>query len=242
LPCTSLDRMKTQARDAANVARPHVKRTAFAVVVVFASLTAHAYIEELDDITFRSRKLASFAIAAVVVIAGVVAVRAIANGVRSVEDRLGEKRGTPLTFFVSLVGYLVVVLIAFAVLGLRLRGLLLGGAVTGVVLGIAAQQTVGNFFAGIVLLIVRPFKLGDYLVMRSGPLGGEYEGIVTDMGLYYVTLETTSGHVSLPNAGVLASAVGPGARTPTDDEKEDEQPEEARQDPGPAQGGSQSTT
>ncbi|MBA3430236.1 MAG: mechanosensitive ion channel family protein [Actinobacteria bacterium] len=231
-------KVKSQARDAATVARPHAKRTAFAIILVLAALTAHAYIEELDDIAFRTRKLASFLIAGVVVIAGVVAVRAIANGVRSVEDRLGEKRGTPLTFFVGLIGYLIVVLIAFAVLGLRLRGLLLGGAVTGVVLGIAAQQTVGNFFAGIVLLIVRPFKLGDYLVMRSGPLGGEYEGIVTDMGLYYVSLETTSGHVALPNAGVLASAVGPGARAPKEDDEE-EQPEETRQDPGPAQGGSQ---
>jgi small-conductance mechanosensitive channel len=114
--------------------------------------------------------------------------------------------------------------------GADLSGLLLGGALTGVVVGIAAQQTLGNFFAGIVLLLVRPFSVGEPVVLRSGPLGGEYEGLVTDMGLYYVTMETERGMVQLPNAGVLASAVGPGARSDDDDEPPDD-------DPGPEHGG-----
>ncbi len=223
--------MKNQAIDVAQAARPHAKRALAGIVVALAGLTAASTFE------IPSRSLTSFGIAAVVVIAGVVGVRAIANAVRSAEDSLGEKRGTPLTFFVQLIGYSVVALMAFSVIGLRIRGLLLGGAVTGVVIGIAAQQTVGNFFAGIVLLVVRPFRLGDYLVMRSGPLGGEYEGVVTDMGLFYVNLSTKAGPVALPNSGVLASAIGPGARTPEDEEEKDDQPDETPQDPGPEQGG-----
>ncbi len=222
--------MKEQALDVAQAARPHVKRAIAGIVVALANLIAASTLE------IANRSLASFGIAALIVISGVIAVRAIANAVRSAEDSLGEKRGTPLTFFVQLIGYSVVALMAFSVIGLRIRGLLLGGAVTGVVIGIAAQQTVGNFFAGIVLLVVRPFKLGDYLVMRSGPLGGEYEGVVTDMGLFYVNLATKAGPVALPNSGVLASAIGPGARTPEDDEDRDK-PDETQQDPGPEQGG-----
>jgi small-conductance mechanosensitive channel len=224
--------MKEQALDVAQAARPHVKRAIAGIVVALASLIAASTLE------IANRSLASFGIAALIVISGVIAVRAIANAVRSAEDSLGEKRGTPLTFFVQLIGYSVVALMAFSVIGLRIRGLLLGGAVTGVVIGIAAQQTVGNFFAGIVLLVVRPFKLGDYLVMRSGPLGGEYEGVVTDMGLFYVNLATKAGPVALPNSGVLASAIGPGARAPEDNEDEDK-PDETQQDPGPEQGGPQ---
>lgn len=228
--------VKAQAIEAAHVARPHLRRAGAALVVVLVALTAWNLLGEMDDLPLP-RKLADVGIAAVIAVAGVVAVRAIANGVRSVEDRVGERRGTPLTFFVSVIGYGIVLLTALSIIGLRLRGLLVGGAVTGVVLGIAAQQTVGNFFAGVVLLVVRPFKLGDDLVMRSGPLGGEYEGIVTDMGLFYVTLQTRHGRVALPNSGVLASAVGPGARSPSDDDEEE--PEKIEADPGATQGGSQ---
>ncbi|MBA2274880.1 MAG: mechanosensitive ion channel family protein [Actinobacteria bacterium] len=223
--------MKNQAFDVAQAARPHAKRALAGIVTALVALTAASTLE------IANRSLASFGIAAVIVVAGVIAIRAIANAVRSAEDSLGEKRGTPLTFFVQLIGYSVVALMAFSVIGLRIRGLLLGGAVTGVVIGIAAQQTVGNFFAGIVLLVVRPFKLGDYLVMRSGQLGGEYEGVVTEMGLFYVNLATKAGPVALPNSGVLASAIGPGARTPEDEDEHDDKSDETRQDPGPEQGG-----
>jgi small-conductance mechanosensitive channel len=101
-----------------------------------------------------------------------------------------------------------------------------------VIIGIAAQQTLGNFFAGLVLLLVRPFTLGETVIFRSGPLGGEYEGRVTDMGLFYVSLVTEQGPVQLPNAGVLASAIGPGARGPKDDPDD-----ELADDPGAAHGG-----
>ena len=55
------------------------------------------------------------------------------------------------------------------------------------------------------------------------------------MGLFYVNLETKAGPVALPNSGVLASAIGPGARSPGDEDEE--QPEETRQEPGPEHGG-----
>ena len=217
--------VREQALGAAKAARPHLGRTVAALVLVAIGLTAADLLDDVDDIAFRTHKLIDFAIAGVVLVAGVVAVRGLAAGVRSVEDELGEQRGTPLTFFVSLIGYIIVVLLTLSTIGLQLRGLLLGGAVTGVVVGIAAQQTVGNFFAGIVLLVVRPFKLGDYLVMRSGPLGGEYEGLVTDMGLFYVSMETERGPVALPNAGVLTAAIGPGVRSADETEDEEAAPE-----------------
>jgi hypothetical protein len=73
--------------------------------------------------------------------------------------------------------------------------------------------------------------------MKSGPLGGEYEGLVTDMTLFYVHVQTERGPVALPNAGVLASAIGPGARSPKEEEVGDEEAQPERQDPGPAHGG-----
>ncbi len=162
--------------------------------------------------------------AAVLLLAGIIAVRATARAVKTaMEHRVGDARGTALGIATSAIGYVLVILSVLATLNVPLGGLLLGGALTGVALGIAAQQTLGNFFAGIVLLIVRPFAVGEYVVLRSGPLSGEYEGVVTDMGLYYVTMQTESGPVDLPNAGVLAAAIGPGARTQKEDAAGDEE-------------------
>ena len=162
--------------------------------------------------------------AAVLVLAGVLAVRSAATAMRAAsEERLGTARSGSLGFLVSAVGYLVLVLATLSVLDVDLGALLLGGAITGVIVGIAAQQTLGNFFAGIVLLLAQPFAIGERVVLRSGPLGGEYEGVVTDMGIFYVTLQTAKGPVDLPNAGVLSSAIGPGARSGGNEPIEDEE-------------------
>jgi small-conductance mechanosensitive channel len=151
--------------------------------------------------------------ALILLVMGVVATRAFARAVRrAMEEQTGDARGAALGTVVTFIGYAIVLLSTLGALDVDLQGLLLGGALTGVVVGIAAQQTLGNFFAGMVLLMVRPFTLGDYVVLRSSPLGGEYEGTVTDMSLFYVRMLTKRGPVVLPNAGVLAAAVGPGAR------------------------------
>jgi small-conductance mechanosensitive channel len=165
--------------------------------------------------------------AAVLLVAGVAATRSFSRAVRrALEEHTGDARGAALGTVVNFVGYLTVLLSILGALDVELGGLLLGGALTGVVVGIAAQQTLGNFFAGIVLLMVRPFTLGDYVVLRSSPLGGEYEGTVTDMSLFYVRMLTKRGPVVLPNAGVLAAAVGPGARSA------DAEPNPEGSDPG----------
>jgi len=92
--------------------------------------------------------------------------------------------------------------------------LLVSGAVTGVVLGVAAQQSLGNVVAGLVLLLNRPFQVGQHITVRSGALAGTYTGLVLSIGLTYVQLDTDEGLILLPNSGVLAAAVGPRSDTP----------------------------
>src|SRR5215469_4650613 len=85
--------------------------------------------------------------------------------------------------------------------------LVLGGAVTGVLIGIAAQQSLANLFAGLVLLFASPFRVGDHVRFRAGALSGEIDGVVTNLSLTYVRLETAQGQVLLPNAQALNAAV-----------------------------------
>lgn len=226
-------------------AKPHLVRAGMAGLIALAAVVLGSVLGQIKDVRVAGivtdpadsteRTIAVGATVALVIF-GILAVRSLATAVRSAAAvRHADARGTSVAFLVSLVGYAVVLVAALGLLEQPLQGLLLGGAVTGVVLGIAAQQTLGNFFAGLVLLVVKPFTVGEQVVMRSGPLG-EHEGLVVDMSLFYVDLVTDNGPVKLPNAGVLASAIGPGARSPKEDEPEED--ESARQDPGLAHGGS----
>lgn len=204
-------------------ARPDLKRAGAAMVVAIAGMVAASFGDlKGPEVTTTSSVLA-IAGGVVLLVAGVIAVRGISRAVRKASTtHIGDARGVAMSWVVVVVGYFVLILAVLSVLDVPLGGLLFGGAITGVVIGIAAQQTLANFFAGVVLMIARPLQIGEHVVLRSGPLGGEYEGTVTDMTLFYVSINAVNGPVVLPNTGVLASAIGPGARAPKDEEPIDE--------------------
>lgn len=156
--------------------------------------------------------------ALIVLIFGSAAVRTVARSVREgTASRFGESKGGGLAKVIGVAGATIVGLWTLSALGVGFGGLLLGGALTGVVLGISAQQTLGNMIAGVVLLVVKPFMVGEDAVIKSGL--GEYQGRVSNIGFMYVSIITSTGRVDLPNAVALASAVGPGARAaPVDKE------------------------
>ena len=76
-------------------------------------------------------------------------------------------------FLIRLTTIVLVVALALRIAGLRTSTLAVGGAVTAVVLGLAAQQTLGNLFAGLVLLSTRPFLVGDRVRLVGGALAGQ---------------------------------------------------------------------
>jgi small conductance mechanosensitive channel len=78
-----------------------------------------------------------------------------------------------------------------------------------VILGLAAQQTLGNVFAGMVLLSARPFRVGERVRLQAGAVGGTVEGIVSSLGLLYTTLARGADRIMVPNNVVLAAAVVP---------------------------------
>ncbi|MDD7202134.1 MAG: mechanosensitive ion channel family protein [Sphaerochaetaceae bacterium] len=69
-------------------------------------------------------------------------------------------------------------------LGLDMKPLIAGIGVTGVVLGFALQETIGNFFSGLMIIINHPFNIGDYIE------SGSFSGTVTDMDMNRVELLT----------------------------------------------------
>jgi small-conductance mechanosensitive channel len=125
----------------------------------------------------------------------------------ALEPLVGKAHAGIVRYVLLLVGVFTILASSLALLGVNPRQLLVGGAVTGVLLGIAAQQSLGNVFAGLVLLFASPFRVGDRVRFRAGALSGEIEGVVTDLSLTYVMVQTDEGAVHLPNSVVLAAAV-----------------------------------
>jgi small-conductance mechanosensitive channel len=103
----------------------------------------------------------------------------------------------------------VVMLILYAHLIPVLRSLgtalLTGASIASVVIGLAAQSTLGNLVAGVAITLYRPFRLGDRLQVAA-PTGTEV-GNVEIISLGYTTLRTDDGRfVVLPNS-IAASQV-----------------------------------
>jgi small-conductance mechanosensitive channel len=158
--------------------------------------------------------------AAMVLLAGIAAVKTAARSVREgTASKIGDAKGSGLSKVVGIGGTVLVVLWTLSALDIGIQGLLVGGALTGIVVGIAAQQTLGNVIAGIVILVVKPFELGEETLIKSSL--GEYQGRVTNIGFMYVSMVTANGQIDIPNAVALASAVGPGVRAVKEDTAEE---------------------
>jgi small-conductance mechanosensitive channel len=134
----------------------------------------------------------------------------------ALQSKVGAAHAAVVRYAIVLLGGLATILITLQLVGVDINQLLLGGAFATVLIGIAAQQSMANVFAGMVLLLARPVDIGDRVLIRSGALGGELRGDVTGIGITYVQLDTAEGPVHLPNSQVLAAAVAPVSGQPSD--------------------------
>jgi small-conductance mechanosensitive channel len=112
-------------------------------------------------------------------------------------------------FLVRLVTVGITLLVALEIAGVSAASLVATSAFTAVIVGLAAQQTLGNLFAGMVLLSARPFRVGERVRFQAGAVGGQIEGIVSSLGLLYTTLAQGEDRIMVPNNVVLSAVVVP---------------------------------
>jgi small conductance mechanosensitive channel len=148
---------------------------------------------------------------AIFVLIALLAARALRAAVHAAMVRQGHMDRTTISFLqqIGTAAIWVVALILYAHLIPVLRSmgtaLLTGASIASVVIGLAAQSTLGNLIAGVAITIYRPFRLGDTLQVAA-PSGSEV-GTVEVITLGYTMLRTGEGRlVVLPNS-VAASQV-----------------------------------
>jgi len=123
--------------------------------------------------------------------------------------RIDQATAGTISFLIRLSFLGIAGLAALRIAGFEPRTLAVGGAITAVVFGLAAQQTLGNLIAGMVLISARPFRIGDRVRLQGGGLAGQVEGTVASLGLLYVTFAQGDDSIMVPNNVVLSSAVVP---------------------------------
>ena len=176
-----------------------------AALVAITSVVLGRHFRHLEG--HRSDALVAGA-AVVLLISGIYAVRYLARAIgRSIVHQSSLSAGATARLIVDGVGVVAMIFGLFGVLGVSLQHLLIGAGVTGVIVGIAAQQSLSNVFAAVVLLFARPFVVGERIRIRSGVLG-VLDVEVLGAGLTYVTVRTEDGVLKIPNSVMLSSGIG----------------------------------
>lgn len=147
------------------------------------------------------RVIVSLALFILVYVATGVVHRMVNNFVKEREDITDHQaevsfRVLQVTIYLSFI---------IAILGLwevDLSGLLIGAGFAGIILGMAARQTLGALLAGFVLMFSRPFEIGDWVEIGSN------EGIVTDITIVNTRMQSFDGeYVILPNDYVSSEEI-----------------------------------
>ena len=114
-------------------------------------------------------------------------------------DETLEVFATSLVYYVLLIFVFVLVLGTF---GVEMTSFIAFLAAGGFAVGLAMQGTLSNFSAGVMLLIFRPFKVGDFVEV------GGVSGTVVEIGIFNAELNTSDNiRIVVPNSGIYGEVV-----------------------------------
>ena len=190
----------------------------FSVLAVVAAGFSYAFGRDLKSLFEPGHLTHSIAAASAAVAFfcfATIAVVSLASQAReALQSVTGSAHAAVVRYAIVLIGAILTIAITLGLLKVPVGQLLVGGAFATIIITIAGQQSLSNIFAGLVLLLSRPFQVGDVIRLRSGALGGQLEGTVTEIGITYLRLDTSDDLISLPNSQVLAAAVSRQAPDP----------------------------
>ena len=211
------------------MARPDARKITVSIFLLLLSLAVAIFsfyilTSVFDIIPVQFNRLVDAIFVAVVIYFIFRTLRAFIARYLSQYDRLAKFH--PVLFFVTLIGYFVLGVGFLAALGVDVSSVILGGSLVSVIIGLASQTVLANQFAGIMLSVVRPFKVGDYITINTWQYGGTfpvlypkyfssdriestaYSGEVVDITVNYTTIRLDSDDVvKIPNGTVVQGSI-----------------------------------
>ncbi len=131
--------------------------------------------------------LVNVAIGLLIVLIGKLVIIGITRILKRALDRskkINELMARFIVKLVNVIGWIFLIIAFLGRLGLDMGPVLAGLGITGVVLGFALQDTIGNLLSGVMIVINAPFRIGDYIET------GSFSGTVSDMDMICVILST----------------------------------------------------
>lgn len=183
-------------------------RVQAAVLVPVVGLVVAAYL--LRDRVDAAETPVRLVAAVLVLVLGALLARALGRAFGPLMfRRLDPGAAGTVAFVIKLALVLVAVLGALRIGGVDPRAFIPAAAAAAVLLGLAAQQTLGNLIAGVVVLTAQPFRVGDRIRLQGGDLAGEVEGVVSSLGLLHTVLASGEDSILVPNRAVMNVAIIP---------------------------------
>ena len=109
-----------------------------------------------------------------------------------------------LNRFAGTILYITAIILALDIIGINVMPLIAGAGVAGIAIGFAAKDTLSNLIAGVLLIIDRPFEIGDRIEVWSAPAGSASWGDVVEIGLRATKIKTTDNIVVIiPNNEIM---------------------------------------
>ena len=106
--------------------------------------------------------------------------------------------------FAGVIIYVTGAILALDVLGLNIMPFVAGAGVAGIAIGFAAKDTLSNLIAGVLLILDRPFEVGDRIEVWTAPKNSATWGDVVDIGLRATKIRTTDNIVIvIPNNEIM---------------------------------------
>lgn len=171
-------------------------------------------LEQLKDFSFNdfitdlSQRLVNFAIdvaiAIIVFYIGKFVIRRIYRIVASilVRRQVDNSLTTFILSFIKIVLYFILIITTIGILGIETSSFLALFASAGVAIGMALSGTLQNFAGGVLILLLKPYKVGDYIEAQG------YAGTVREIQIFHTVITTYDNKaIIIPNGGLSTSSI-----------------------------------
>lgn len=177
--------------------RSLIKSITTMIIVVTAVAIASSFIGQLLD-----PRYSTFLNVGVVATIGYFVINSVANVFYQLSYDALTKNAEIIRILIRIVGAIIVISIIISYLSEDPIIAASIGTITGIVIGFASQNVIGNLISGLYLAITRPFRIGDKATVFGNT------GIIIDIGLLYTRLRNDEGHIILaPNLSMVSTTI-----------------------------------
>jgi small-conductance mechanosensitive channel len=174
-----------------------VKSLTTTIIVVTAVAIASGLIGQLID-----PRYSTFLKVGVAATIGYFIINSVANVFYQLSYDALKKNAEIIRILIRIVGAIIVISIIISYLSEDPIIAASIGTITGIVIGFASQNVIGNLISGLYLAITRPFRIGDKATVFGNT------GTIFDIGLLYTRLRNDEGHIILaPNLSMVSTTI-----------------------------------